>query len=128
MGDSTVGTVFKSTKFAAEKRRRRIGAKVRLHAGDRHILSVSRSARHIYAQVSDPEGHTLFGISTRSKEFRALSQSTGNISAAKQVGQLVAEKAIEKGYRRVVFNRNGYLYHGRVKALADAAREAGLDF
>ncbi len=111
-----------------EKRRRRIGAKIRLHAGDRHVLSVSRSARHIYAQVSDPGGCTLFGISTRSKAIRALNQPTGNVAAAKQVGKLVAEKAIEKGYRRVVFNRNGYLYHGRVKALADAAREAGLDF
>jgi len=89
---------------------------------------VSRSGRHIYAQVAEPGGRTVFGVSTRSKDIRALNKPTGNVTAAKLVGKLIAEKAIEKGVRQVVFNRNGYLYHGRVKALADAAREAGLQF
>jgi large subunit ribosomal protein L18 len=90
---------------------------------------VFRSAKHIYAQLVDPEtGRTIGSVSTRSRAVRADVAATGNIEAAKRVGQAVAELAREKQIERVVFNRNGFLYHGRVKALAEAAREAGLQF
>ena len=92
------------------------------------MLIVFRSSRHIYAQIMEPGGKTIFGISTLSKEVRSGVKQTGSIEGAKTVGKLVAEKALEKGCSKVVFNRNGYLYHGRVKALAEAAREAGLKF
>jgi large subunit ribosomal protein L18 len=88
-------------------------------------LNVYRSLNHIYAQViDDATGTTLASASTLAGKITA----GGNIAAAKEVGKLVAEKAIEKGVKKVVFDRGGYLYHGRIKALADAAREAGLDF
>ena len=91
-------------------------------------LTVFRSARHIYAQLDDPEtGRTIGTVSTRSKAV-AGDAATGNIEAAKKVGQAIAELAKNNQIDRVVFNRNGFLYHGRVKALADAAREAGLNF
>jgi large subunit ribosomal protein L18 len=88
-------------------------------------LNVYRSLNHIYAQVvDDAKGETLLSASTVQAKIKA----GGNVAAAKEVGKLVAERAIEKGIKRVVFDRGGYLYHGRVKALADAAREAGLEF
>jgi large subunit ribosomal protein L18 len=88
-------------------------------------LNVYRSLNHIYAQViDDATGTTLASASTLAGKINL----GGNIAAAKEVGKLVAEKAIEKGVKKVVFDRGGYLYHGRIKALADAAREAGLDF
>jgi large subunit ribosomal protein L18 len=88
-------------------------------------LNVYRSLNHIYAQiVDDSKGETLLSASTLSAKIKA----GGNVAAAKEVGKLVAERAIEKGIKRVVFDRGGYLYHGRIKALADAAREAGLEF
>ncbi|MFZ3590838.1 50S ribosomal protein L18 [Bacillus sp. DJP31] len=90
-------------------------------------LNVFRSNSHIYAQVVDDSNSvTLVSASTLDKELSA--DSTGNTEAAKLVGELVAKRAIEKGIKTVVFDRGGYLYHGRVKALADAAREAGLEF
>ena len=92
-------------------------------------LTVYRSARHIYAQLDDPEtGRTVGTVSTRHKAVAEGLASTGNVDAAKRVGKAIAELAREKQIERVVFNRNGFLYHGRVKALADAAREAGLQF
>jgi large subunit ribosomal protein L18 len=92
-------------------------------------LSVYRSLGHIYAQIiDDAEGHTLVSASTRDKEVRATSKTGGNISAAKLVGKVLGERAKAAGISRVVFDRGGYTYHGRVKALADAAREAGLVF
>jgi large subunit ribosomal protein L18 len=101
----------------------------RLAAGDRVQLTVYRSARHIYAQLVDPEtGRTLCGVSTRSPGVAEGLGATGNVEAAKRVGRAVAELARARQIEKVVFNRNGFLYHGRVKALADAAREAGLDF
>lgn len=101
----------------------------RISGSDRVRLTVFRSAKHIYAQLDDPEsGRTLGSISTRSKSLMAGSSGTGNVEAAKKVGQAVAEMAREKQIEEVVFNRNGFLYHGRVKALAEAAREAGLKF
>lgn len=90
-------------------------------------LNVFRSNKHIYAQlVDDVKGVTLASASTLDKEVSL--ESTGNLDAAVKVGELVAKRAVEKGIKAVVFDRGGYLYHGRVKALADAARENGLEF
>jgi large subunit ribosomal protein L18 len=92
-------------------------------------LSVFRSINHIYGQiVDDLRGQTLVSASTRDKEVRTTLKTGGNIAAAKVVGQALARRASAVGISRVVFDRGGYAYHGRVKALADAAREAGLKF
>ena len=92
---------------------------------ERPRLNVYRSLNHIYAQViDDSKGVTIASASTLAGKINA----GGNVAAAKEVGKLVAEQAIEKGVKKVVFDRGGYLYHGRIKALADAAREAGLVF
>src|SRR5271163_4748178 len=92
---------------------------------ERPRLNVYRSLNHIYAQViDDAKGETLLSASS----LAAKVKTGGNVAAAKEVGKLVAERAVEKGIKRVVFDRGGYLYHGRIKALADAARPAGLEF
>jgi len=92
---------------------------------ERPRLNVYRSLNHIYAQViDDAQGVTLVAAST----VASKTKTGGNVAAAKEVGKLVAERAKEKGIKKVVFDRGGYLYHGRIKALADAAREAGLEF
>jgi large subunit ribosomal protein L18 len=92
-------------------------------------LSVFRSINHIYAQiVDDTRGQTLVSASTRDKEVRTTLKTGGNVAAAKVVGQALAKRATAAGISRVVFDRGGYAYHGRVRALADAAREAGLKF
>ncbi|WP_029421864.1 50S ribosomal protein L18 [Alicyclobacillus macrosporangiidus] len=92
-------------------------------------LNVYRSNKHIYAQVIDDEhGHTLASASTLDKELRGEVENGATVEAARKVGELVAKRALEKGVKSVVFDRGGYLYHGRVQALADAAREAGLEF
>ena len=92
-------------------------------------LNVFRSLNHIYAQVvDDSSGHTLISASSRDKEVRKTLKSGGNIVAAKVVGQVLAQRAVAAGIPGVVFDRGGYAYHGRVKALADAARAAGLKF
>ncbi|HET9532362.1 MAG TPA: 50S ribosomal protein L18 [Blastocatellia bacterium] len=94
---------------------------------ERPRLAVFRSLNHIYAQViDDTSGQTLAAASTTEPEFKG--RSGGNIAAAKDVGKLIAERAKEKGVNRVVFDRGGYIYHGRVRNLAEAAREAGLEF
>ncbi len=94
---------------------------------ERPRLAVFRSLLHIYAQViDDGKGNTLVAASSAEKDAKI--KSGGNLAAAKEVGKLVAERAKEKGISKVVFDRGGYLYHGRVKALADAARETGLEF
>lgn len=97
---------------------------------ERPRLSVFRSLKHMVAQIIDDEaGHTLVAASSVEPEIRtALGGRTGNAEAAKTVGRLVAERALAKGIKAVVFDRGGHLFHGRVKALADAAREAGLEF
>ena len=96
---------------------------------DRPRLSVFRSAQHIYAQlIDDDQGRTLVAASTLSPELGEWDGHRGNLSAAAAVGALLAKKAVAANIDKVVFDRNGYLYHGRVKALADAAREAGLQF
>jgi large subunit ribosomal protein L18 len=108
--------------------RQRIHARIRRKltgTTERPRLSVHRSLNHIYAQVIDDQtGETLVSASTL-----ALNAKTGgNVAAAKEIGKTIAKKAVEKGVKKVVFDRGGYLYHGRIKALADAAREAGLEF
>ena len=92
-------------------------------------LAVYRSLHHIYAQViDDTAGHTLAAASTMDPTLRAQLQSGGNVEAAKAVGSLVAQRALDAGVKQVVFDRGGFAYHGRVAALADAARESGLEF
>ena len=96
---------------------------------ERPRLTVFRSARHIYAQiVDDIQGATVAHASTLSRDLKGTLQSDDKIAAAKKVGALIAKICLEKKIDQVVFDRNGYLYHGRVKALAEAAREAGLQF
>ena len=116
---------LKLTKMAA--RRARVAG--RIARSTRTRLTVYRSAKHIYAQLIDSEtGRTIGTVSTCNKAVAAGLASTGNVEAAKRVGKAIAELAREKSIDAVVFNRNGFLYHGRVKALAEAAREAGLQF
>jgi len=92
-------------------------------------LCVYRSGKHIYAQVvSDEGGRTIVAASTLSTELRSALQKTATVDAAKEVGTLIAQRCREKGISRVIFDRNGFLHHGRVRAVAEAAREAGLQF
>jgi len=95
---------------------------------ERPRLVVFRSVKHIYAQViDDAKGHTMVAASSNEKAG-AKSASGGNVAGAKSIGKLIAERAKDKGIKNVVFDRGGYQYHGRIKALAEAAREAGLEF
>lgn len=111
-----------------ERRKLRIRKKVN-GSTERPRLSVFRSARHIYAQVvDDVSGKTLAFASTLSKDLRGMLEEDNKVEAAKKVGALIAKICKSKKIDRVVFDRNGYLYHGRVSALAQAAREAGLEF
>ena len=110
-----------------EKRRRRVRSALRARGGLRPRLSVHRSGKHIYAQViDDAAGQTVAAASTLEKDARA--SSGANIDAAQSVGKRIAERASAAGVTQVVFDRGGFLFHGRVKALADAAREGGLEF
>lgn len=96
---------------------------------DRPRLSVFRSTRHIYAQIIDDTcGHTMAAASSMEKTVKEQPEFKDKIAVAAHVGKLLAERAIEKGVKKVVFDRNGFLYHGRVKAVSDGAREAGLEF
>ena len=120
--------LVKSREDNRKKRHKRIRKKV---AGtqERLRLSVYRSLNHIYAQIiDDTKGDTLVSASSIDSPIKELNQHKGNIATAKEVGGLLAKRAREKGIKKIVFDRGGYLYHGRVKALADAAREAGLEF
>ena len=112
--------------------RKRIHARVRKKirgSGERPRLAVFRSASHIYAQViDDGQGRTLASASTVDTEIREQNRNGGNLAAAKVVGSRIAERASRLGIKRVVYDRGGFLFHGRVKALADAAREGGLEF
>ncbi len=114
-----------------EARRRvrvRIREKVRGSAG-RPRLAIFKSGRHIYAQIiDDSTGRTLAQASSRDAGFRSNGKSGANVATAGRVGELVAQRAREKGVAKVVFDRGGYIYHGKVRALADAARKGGLDF
>ena len=114
-------------KSARIRRARRTRAKIRELGHPR--LSVHRTPRHIYAQVIAPAGGGIMAsASTLDKGLRAGLKGTGNVSAATAVGKLIADKARAAGVTRVAFDRSGFKFHGRVKALADAAREAGLEF
>jgi large subunit ribosomal protein L18 len=115
----------KARKWKARRSRVQSG----LAGSTRPRLTVFRSAKHIYAQLSEADtGATIASVSTRSKGLVPDGTGTGNVEAAKKVGAAIAAAARERQIESVVFNRNGFLYHGRVKALADAAREAGLQF
>jgi large subunit ribosomal protein L18 len=116
-------------KVTNARRTNRVRTALRRTANGRPRLSVFRSSKHIYAQViDDAKGETLASASSLEKTMREAGNTGANIDAAKAVGKLVAERAVQKGVKEVVFDRGGYLYHGRVKALADAARESGLSF
>ena len=112
-----------------DRRKARVRRAIKAAAGERLRLSVFRSSKHIYAQViDDGKGLTVATASSMEKEMRGSLKTGADISAAKAVGKLLAERATAKGIKQVVFDRGGYIYHGRVKALADAAREGGLNF
>jgi len=108
--------------------RQRIHSRIRAKlsgTGERPRLNVYRSLNHIYAQViDDQKGETIVSASSLALKMK----TGGNVASAKEIGKAIAERAVEKGIKKVVFDRGGFLYHGRVKALADAAREAGLEF
>ena len=119
----------KLTTRQARHRRKKHIRKIVHGTPERPRLCVFRSANHIYAQIIDDENHkTLASASTRQNAIASSLPSTGNVEAAKAVGKAIAEAAREKQVSKVVFNRNGFLYHGRVKALAEAARDGGLVF
>ncbi len=117
---------LREKREARGRRHKRVRRKVR-GTKERPRLSIYRSLKHIYAQlIDDDEGRTLFFISSLSPELKG--RMKGNVESAKRVGKLLAEKGKEKGILALVFDRGGYRYHGRVKALADGAREGGLKF
>jgi len=114
---------------ALERRRARVRRSIRAAANGRPRLSVFRSSKHIYAQlIDDTRGETLVAASSLEKDLRGSLKTGADRQAAKAVGARLAERAVAKGLKNVVFDRGGYLFHGRVQALADAAREAGLNF
>ena len=111
------------------RRAGRVRSAVKAVAKDRPRLSVHRSSKNIYAQIiDDAQGRTLAAASTLDKDLRGKVENGGGMPAAIEVGKLVAERAVKAGVSKVVFDRGAYLFHGRVKALADAAREGGLEF
>ncbi len=117
----------KDKKTGRLRRARRTRAKI-MELGE-HRLSVHRTPRHIYAQVIAPDGGTvLVAVSTLDKALKKDLKGTGNVNAATMVGKAIAERAKAAGITRVAFDRSGFKYHGRIKALADAARENGLEF
>ncbi|MBM7555072.1 50S ribosomal protein L18 [Thalassobacillus pellis] len=119
--------ITKADKNAVRKKRHARVRRTITGTAERPRLNVYRSNNHIYAQLIDDESQTtVASASTNDNGFDL--DTTGNVEAAKRVGQLVAERAQKNGFKNVVFDRGGYLYHGRVKALAEAAREAGLEF
>jgi large subunit ribosomal protein L18 len=116
-------------KITNARRKQSVRLSLRRSASGRPRLSVFRSSKHIYAQVIDDlKGETLASASSLEKAMREAGNTGANIDAAKAVGKLLAKRAVKNGVTEVVFDRGGYLYHGRVKALADAARESGLSF
>ncbi len=116
-------------KGAEDRRKARVRRAIRKAANGRPRLSVFRSSKQIYAQVIDDDrGVTVAAASTLEKGLKGELKTGADVEAAKRVGQLVAERAVQAGVKQVIFDRSGYLYHGRVKALADAAREGGLEF
>ncbi len=119
---------IKKKRRSQERRRRRVRRKIS-GSSEQPRLSVFRSLKHIYAQIiNDERGETLVEASTLSPELKGTFSNGGNIAAAQSVGALIAQKAKQKQIEVVVFDRGGHLYHGRIKALAQAAREEGLKF
>lgn len=115
-------------KLARERRHARIRKRV-FGTAERPRLSVFRSLNHIYAQViDDTKGHTIVSVSTLDKELKDEKGHKGNVAMAKKVGRLLASKALKAGIKNIVFDRSGYKYHGCIRALAEAAREGGLEF
>ena len=122
-----MGTLNLRTQ-ARLKRKKRIRKKL-VGTTNRPRLCVFRSARHIYAQVIDDSlGQTLAAASSMEKDVRENPESKNKVTAANNVGKIIGQRAIEKGLKKVVFDRNGFLYHGRIKAVSKGAREAGLEF
>ncbi|MEZ5781728.1 MAG: 50S ribosomal protein L18 [Rhizobiaceae bacterium] len=118
-----------SAKQVLKKRAARVRRQVKKVSGDRLRLSVHRSSKHIYAQViDDAKGQTVAAASSLEKDLRTSLKTGADTSAAAAIGKLVAERALAAGVKEVVFDRGAYIYHGRVKALAEAAREGGLSF
>lgn len=118
----------KSGRSARSLRRARVRKRVR-GTGERPRLCVFRSGRHTYAQViTDDDGRTLLAVSTQSKAGLGGGEKAAGVEAAKRVGMLIAEQCRARGIERIVFDRNGFLYHGRVRAVAEGAREGGLEF
>ncbi len=118
-----------STKIQTERRKQRTRHAIKASAHGRPRLSVHRSGRHIYAQViADEDGRTLAAASSIDTDLKGKLKVGASKDAAAQVGKLLGERAVKAGVKEVVFDRGSYLFHGRVKALADAAREAGLSF
>jgi large subunit ribosomal protein L18 len=116
-------------KGAEDRRKARVRRAIKKAANGRPRLSVFRSSKQIYAQViDDVRGHTVASASTLEADVKGKLKTGATVDAAKEVGKLLAERAVQAGVKQVIFDRSGYLYHGRVKALADAAREGGLDF
>jgi len=112
-----------------ERRQARVRRTLKARSGSRPRLSVHRSSKHIYAQIiDDAAGKTLVSASSLEKDLRSSLKTGADKAAAAAIGKLVAERALKAGVKSVVFDRGGYLFHGRVKALADAAREGGLSF
>lgn len=122
--------MLKKVRRNENRKKRHFRVRNKVHGTpERPRLNVFRSAKHIYAQIiDDVAGNTLVAASTLDKEIKENVKYTGNKEAARLVGKLVAKRALEKGIESVVFDRGGYLYHGRVKELAEGAREAGLKF
>jgi large subunit ribosomal protein L18 len=120
---------MKTVREKAMRRAQRVRTRLKKLSNGRPRLSVHRSSKHIYAQVIDDQtGATLAAASTLEKGVRGGKPTGATVEMAQAVGKLVAERAVEKGLTEVVFDRGGFLFHGRVKALADAAREGGLKF
>ena len=118
-----------ASKESTQRRAARVRRQIKKVAGDRPRLSVYRSSKHIYAQViDDAKGHTLAAAATNEKDQKGARKTGSDVAAAAAIGKLVAERASKAGIKDVVFDRGPYIYHGRVKALAEAAREAGLNF
>ncbi len=114
---------------AADRRKARVRRSIRARAYGKPRLSVFRSSKQIYAQIIDDEkGATLIAASSLEKDQRTDLKTGGNVDAAKLIGKLIAERAVKAGIKDVVFDRGAYVYHGRVKALAEGAREGGLNF
>jgi large subunit ribosomal protein L18 len=118
-----------ASKESTQRRAQRIRRQIKKVAGERPRLSVYRSSKNIYAQIiDDAKGHTVAAASTLEKDLRGSLKTGADTAAAAAIGKLIAERAVKAGVKEVVFDRGPYIYHGRVKALADAAREGGLDF